>query len=44
MAHSVIGLDLGASEVKAVVVRMALRGSEVVQVERELVVLGEDGR
>jgi general secretion pathway protein L len=44
MAHRVIGLDLGASEVKAVVVRMALRGSEVVQVERELVVLGEDGR
>jgi general secretion pathway protein L len=44
MAHNVIGLDLGASEVKAVVVRMALRGSEVVQVEREPVVLGEDGK
>ncbi len=44
MAHSVIGLDLGASEVKAVVVRMALRGSEVVQVEREPVARGEDGR
>ena len=32
MAHNVIGLDLGASEVKVVVVRTALRGSEVMQV------------
>ncbi len=44
MAHRVIGLDLGASEVKAVVVRMALRGSEIAQIDSEPVVLDEDGR
>ncbi|MCP4677876.1 MAG: pilus assembly protein PilM [Deltaproteobacteria bacterium] len=44
MAHDVVGLDLGSSEVRAVVVRMALRGSEVVRVMSEPVPLGEDGR
>ncbi len=44
MAHDVVGLDLGSSEIRAVVVRMALRGSEVVRVLSEPVPLGEDGR
>ncbi len=44
MAHDVIGLDLGSSEVRAVVTRMALRGSEVVRLESEPVLLDEDGR
>ncbi|MDJ0763750.1 MAG: pilus assembly protein PilM [Myxococcota bacterium] len=44
MAHDVVGLDLGSSEVKAVVVRMALRGAEVVRCESEPVPLGKDGK
>ncbi|MCP4599954.1 MAG: pilus assembly protein PilM [Proteobacteria bacterium] len=43
MSHDVIGLDLGSSEIRAVVVRMALRGFEVVQLESEPVPIGEDG-
>ena len=44
MGHNVLGLDLGSSEVKAVVVKMALRGSELVSFDSEPVALGEDGR
>jgi len=44
MGHDVIGLDLGSSEVRAVVLRMALRGVELVRVVREPVTLDEQGR
>jgi general secretion pathway protein L len=44
MAHSVIGLDCGSYEVKAVVIKMAIRGSEVARVESEPVLPGDDGR
>jgi general secretion pathway protein L len=44
MSHDVVGLDLGSSEVRAIVVRMSLRGREVVKIESEPVNLKEDGR
>ncbi len=44
MAHNTIGLDLGSSEVRAVVVRISLRSREVIRVEREPVELDENGR
>ena len=43
MAHNAIGLDLGSSEVRAVVVRVSLRQREIVQLDREKVVLDETG-
>lgn len=44
MAHDVIGLDLGSHQVRAVVLRMTLRKTEVVRVESEPVALDENGR
>lgn len=44
MAHVVIGLDLGSSEVKAVALRTSLRGAEVVRVLGEPVTLDAEGR
>ncbi len=43
MAHNSIGLDLGSSEVRAVVTRFSLRKREIVQVEREKVNLDATG-
>jgi general secretion pathway protein L len=43
MAHNSIGLDLGSSEVRAVVTRVSLRKREIVQLEREKVKLDETG-
>ncbi|MCU0664509.1 MAG: type II secretion system protein GspL [Myxococcota bacterium] len=44
MAHKVVGIDLGGHSVKAVVLRIALRGHEVVRIDEEPVVLDESGR
>jgi type IV pilus assembly protein PilM len=44
MAHTVVGLDLGSHTVKAVVVRMGLRGSEVVGFDTEPVPAVEAGQ
>lgn len=44
MSHDVVGLDLGSSEVRAIVVRMSLRGREVAKTECEPVNLKEDGQ
>ncbi len=44
MAHTIIGLDLGSCVVKAIVVRMAMRGSEIIGLESEPVTLDENGR
>ena len=43
MGQNVIGLDLGSHTVKAVVLRLGLRGNEIAAVEAERVALGEDG-
>ena len=43
MAHNSIGLDLGSSEVRAAVVRISLRSREIIQLEREPVLLDETG-
>jgi general secretion pathway protein L len=43
MAHDTIGLDLGSSFVRAVVVRISLRQREIVRLEQEPVPLDETG-
>jgi len=43
MGQNVIGLDLGSHAVKAVALRLGLRGSEIVAADAEPVRLGEDG-
>lgn len=43
MAQTVVGLDLGSYSAKAVVVRLGLRGSEIIGCDTEPVALGEDG-
>lgn len=43
MAQKVIGLDLGSSSIKAVVVRMGLRGAEILKCDKEPVTGDEAG-
>lgn len=43
MGQNVIGLDLGSHSVKAVALKLGLRGSEVVAAQVEPVLLGDDG-
>jgi type IV pilus assembly protein PilM len=43
MGQNVIGLDLGSHTVKAIVLRLGLRGNEIAAIETERVALGEDG-
>lgn len=44
MAHKVVGIDLGSHSVKAVVLKIALRGYEVIRVDEEPVTSDDDGR
>lgn len=44
MAHIVVGLDLGSHTVKAMTVKVGLRGSEIISFDTEPVALDADGR
>lgn len=44
MAHKVVGIDLGGHSVKAVALKISLRGYEVTRVDDEPVVLDDNGR